>query len=62
MMAKCKIQNPKKELEAIVLVYHDLVTKGSELMKDFEKKFLKSFISKSKLKPKHFLEICEGNG
>ena len=60
MLAKHNIQNPEKEVEAIVLVYHEAVEKNYELMKDLEKKYLSSIVSK--MKPKHFLDICEGNG
>ena len=60
MMAKCRLQNPKKEVEAIVLVYHYQVGDNSELMKDLEKKYLSSIVSKTKIKPKHFLDLCEG--
>ena len=40
MMAHYKLQ--KKELEVIVLVYHDHVEEHSELMKDFKTKYLSS--------------------
>ena len=58
MMAQWKLQNPEKEAEAIVLVYHNHVTEGSELMKDLIEKYLSSFVSK--INPKSFRSISQG--
>ena len=61
MMAKCKLQKPKKNVEAIVLVYHHSIDEDSELMKDLEKKYLPSINSKDNIKPKTFKQLCKGN-
>ena len=61
MMAKCKLQKPKKDVEAIVLVYHHSVEEDSELIKDLKKKYLHSITSKEKVNPKTFKQLCQGN-
>ena len=59
MVAKCKFQKPK-DVEPIVLVYHEQVNENSELMKDLENKYLPSIVSKGKIKPKTFKQFCNG--
>ena len=61
MMAKCRLQKPNKEVEAIVLVYHEGVNENSQLMKDLEKKYLPSIVSKEKIKPKTPQQLCQGS-
>ena len=61
MLAKHNIQNPKKKVEAFVLVYHHNVEEDSEFIKDLEKKYLSSIVSKTKIKLKQFRYICQGD-
>ena len=60
MLAKFKLQNPKNEVEAIVLVYHEQVEPDFELMVDFTEKYLPSIICNEMMEPKTFKELCEG--
>lgn len=61
MLAKCRLQNPKKEVDTFVLVYHEHVEEDSELMKDLDKKYIQSISSKSNIKPKIFKQLCQGS-
>ena len=61
MLPKRKLQKPKEEVEAIVVVYHDQVMRSSELMNDLDEKYLPSIISKSTIKPKTFKQLCKGS-
>ena len=60
MLAKCRLQNPKKEIETMGLVYHYQVADNCELIKDLEKKYLPSIVAKSKMTPKTFQQLCKG--
>ena len=60
MIAKCKLQNPKKKAESIVLVYHDGVEDNIGLMKDLEEKYLPSITTKENIQPRRFQQFCKG--
>ena len=61
MMAKRKLQVPKKEIEVLVVVYSYQAKKKSELMKDLEERYLPSIAaSEEKIIPKTFKQLCKG--
>ena len=60
MIARAKLKIPEHEPEVHVLVYHEHVNESSEIMKDLEEKYLPSLNSDGNVKPKTFLQLCNG--
>ena len=60
MMAKCKLQKPKKEIKPMVVVYHHQIKENSELIKNLESEYLPSITWKENIKPKTFKQLCSG--
>ena len=58
-MAHYKLQ--KKETEIMVLIYHDDVEEESELIKDFNRKYLPS-LTDQEIKVITFKKLCKGIG
>ena len=51
----------KVETEVIVLVYHEHANDKSELIKDFDSKYLPSIFADCTIKAKIFKKFCSGN-
>ena len=58
MLAHFKLK--KKETEVIVLTYHYHIKDDSELIKDFNTKYLPSVFADDNIKAKSFKTFCNG--
>ena len=58
MLAHFKLR--KKKTEVIVLTYHYHIRDDSELIKDFNAKYLPSIFAHGNVKAKSFKTICKG--
>ena len=60
MMAISKLKSPKMKTEVIVLVYHENIKDTSQIIKDLKEKYLPSITSGTNIKPKTFIQFCNG--